>query len=1131
MSDTMAVQPFEVLLTRMLTELEKNGSIFGIPRSLFYTPWTDVPYATEGLFGQTLATPIGPAAGPHTQLTQNILCAWLCGGRFIELKTVQIMDELEIPRPCIDMASTGEGYNVEWSQELKLAQSAEEYVKAWVLIHVLHRLLGFEGLPLGTIFNMSVGYNLEGIQSPPMQRFMERMRDASEAIAGLQSILARFPGLADLQIPSQLSNSVTLSTMHGCPPDEIELIARYLLEERGLHTIVKLNPTLLGQDAVMRILHDHLGYRDIHIPDAVFEHDLQYDRGVKLIRTLKQTASERGLFFGVKLSNTLAMANHRDVLPGAEMYMSGQALYPITVNLFHTLVQEFDGDLNVSYAGGADALNLTTLLAAGALPVTAASDLLKPGGYARLLHWLEELETGMQARGVSSLVELARDRQANLEAAAAQALEDPRYKKSYLPHGLPKVDTALERFDCIAAPCVAQCAVCQDVPEYAWLIAGGQDDQALQVILQRNPLPGVTGYVCTHLCQTRCTRNNYDQPVAIRALKRFAFEHGKTGIRQVGSRETGSEKSDSLLFQSPDSPDSQPARVAIVGSGPSGLSAAYFLALNGVQVTVLESREMPGGMPAIAPRFRIPPEVVAADIERITSLGVELRLNQPVAVPPGELLQKGFDAVYVAAGFQQDAGLEIEGMDGEGVLTSLRFLEMVARGQRPELGSKVLVIGGGNTAMDAARTAQRITGRPSTVVYRRTLAEMPAEEEELAWLFEEGNQLLELASPQRVVLDPRPGGDGHVVALECVRNELGEPGLDGRRSPVAIPGSEFLLEADSIILAIGQKPDLGFLGGAGLTFRRDGAIITDPQSRRTAAEGVYAGGDVTRGPAIIIQACEDGRRAAKAMCEQLGIPFTLPATPMPELSQDAILSVKHERARKVARHEAEMLPVAQRAGFDCVEGTLSEAAARAEAQRCLQCSTFCDKCVEVCPNRANYTYLIEPVSWTLPLLACQGGELVVAGEESFRVEQTRQILHVDDFCNECGNCATFCVHQGKPYADKPRLFLEEGSFCLEDDNAFYIGAGTIRRRDGEQESRLAVRNGGFTFEDAHVRLSLSPGWKVAEAVLKDPFEGVLSLHRAAEMAVILRGVGASLPFLLPARQDGCRLSPAPGSGC
>ncbi|MGD2207135.1 MAG: putative selenate reductase subunit YgfK, partial [Anaerolineae bacterium] len=378
MSDEMKVQPFDVLLNWILRELDANDSIFGIHRSLFHTPQPDAPYATE-MFGHHLATPVGPAAGPHTQLTQNILAAWLSGGRFIELKTVQIMDELEIPRPCIDMED--EGYNVEWSQELKLEQSADEYVKAWVFIHVLRRVLGWDDQPFGTIFNMSVGYNLEGIQTEPMQRFMAHMEDASEGIAQL---LAQLPDslIPDSPIPTQLTNSVTLSTMHGCPPDEIEAIARYMLAERGLHTFVKLNPTLLGQDAVMEILHSHLGYHEIQIPDRVFEHDLKYERAVALIASLQQVAAERGLTFGAKLSNTLAMANHRGALPGDEMYMSGRALYPITMNLFHRLRLEFP-DLDVSYSAGADALNLPTILACGACPVTAASDLLKPGGYSR----------------------------------------------------------------------------------------------------------------------------------------------------------------------------------------------------------------------------------------------------------------------------------------------------------------------------------------------------------------------------------------------------------------------------------------------------------------------------------------------------------------------------------------------------------------------------------------------------------------------------------------------------------------------------------------------------------------------------------------------------------------------------
>jgi putative selenate reductase len=1096
MSDTMNVQSFKVLLNWILKEFEENQSIFGIHRSLFYTPKQDSPYAIDDLFGHYLATPIGPAAGPHTQLTQNILCAWFSGGRFIELKTVQIMDELEIPRPCIDMED--EGYNVEWSQELKLDQSANEYIKAWALIHILRRLLGFEGeVPFGTIFNMSVGYDLAGVQSPPMTRFMGRMEDASEEIAEIQAVLqGQFPQFADIEIPSRLTNSVTLSTMHGCPPDEIERIARYLLEERGLHTIVKLNPTLLGKERVMHILHDDLGFRDIHIPDAVFEHDLQYDRAVELVKTLQQSAAGRDLLFGIKLTNTLAMANHKGDLPGDEMYMSGRVLYPITINLFHKFAQEFGGDLDVSYSGGVDALNVTTLLAAGARPVTAASDLLKPGGYSKFLQYLENLEQEMHDRGVTSLEELVQDKLANLERAASEALQDPRYKKSYHPYGLPKVESGLELFDCVTAPCVEQCAVLQDVPEYAWLIAQGECNRALEVILARNPLPGVTGYVCTHLCQTRCTRNNYDEPVAIRALKRFAVENGSVTMPSA-------KKSDRKA-----SPG-HGRRVAVIGSGPSGLAAASFLALNGVQVTIFEAKDMAGGMLAIAPPFRLSPAVVQADVDRITGMGVKIELSHPVTTPPEELLKEGFDAVYIACGFQKDAWLNIEGIEGEGVFTALDLLERVARGEKPHLGSKVLVIGGGNTAMDAARTARRLTGQPVTVVYRRTQVEMPAEEEELEGLFEEGNILEELVSPNRVILK-----NGRVAALECIRNKLGEPGADGRRKPVRIEGSEFEIEADSIIVAIGQRLDITFLDGSAVSLRKNGAIVTDPETGLAGTEHVYAGGDAVRGPAIIIEACTDGRRAAEAICAEFGIEFEQLASRPAVLSEEEILQVKRVRAQKEAQHKPEMLPVAQRGGFDLIAQTLTEGAARSEAARCMQCSTFCDKCVEVCPNRANYTYFVSPVSLTLPQLSCQNSGLAVTGEEPFKVEQARQIIHVDDFCNECGNCATFCVHQGKPYTKKPRLFLQGGDFEMEDDNAFYIEGNTIRRREGSQESQLSIKNGIITFENAQVRISLSPDFAIKEMTSKEAFEGTFSLKGAAEMALILKGVSTFLPFLM-----------------
>ncbi len=1102
----MRVLPFDGLLSWLLKELEQHDSVFGIHRSLFYVPRRDDPFSTEDIFGQYLATPIGPAAGPHTQLAQNIVSAWLSGGRFIELKTVQVMDELEIPRPCIDMED--EGYNVEWSQELKLNRSAGEYVKAWVLIRILHRLLGYENqVPLGTIFNMSLGYNLEGITSAPVARFVDRMKDASEELACIHGILQKqFPGFADIEIPSQISNNVTLSTMHGCPPDEIERIARYLLEERRLHTTVKLNPTLLGKEAVLEILHGALGFREIRIPDAAFEHDLQFGRAVELIRSLKQTAARCGLTFGIKLSNTLPAVNHKTNLPGGEMYMSGRALYPLTINLFRKLATEFGGDLNVSYSGGADALNVCAILASGARPVTAATDLLKPGGYSRLLQYLENIEAAMRAGGAASLDEFAQNRLANLEQAAAEALADPRYKKSLLSSGLPKVNSGLGLFDCIAAPCMERCAVCQDVPEYAWLIAQGEYDRALEVILARNPLPGVTGYVCTHLCQSNCTRtaSNYDEPVAIRALKRYAAERGRIAL-----------------------PRKEPSgrRVAIIGSGPSGLAAACFLALNGIHATIFEARNLAGGMMRLAPAFRLPTAIIQEDVERIAAMGVEIRLSQTVARPPESLLKEGFDAVYVASGFQKDMPLNIEGIEGEGVTEALSLLRRIRDGNPPELDSRVLVIGGGDTALDAARAARRLTGGSVTVVYRRTREDMPAGEEDKLDAFEEGIVLEELASPTRVI---RSGG--RIVALECIRNRPGEPGADGRRRPVPIEGSEFQIEAGAIIVAVGQVPDLAFLEGSALRLQENGSIAADPESGLAGgSERVYAGGDVVGGPESIIAACADGRRAAEAICSDLGIRFEqLPSRPA-KLSESEIIAVKRMRARREPQQKPARIPPSRRDDFELIESDLSGQAAHDEALRCLQCSIFCDKCVESCPNRANHTWQVRPRSLNLPVLGCREGGLVQTGNALFRIGQNLQIIHLHDLCNECGNCATFCVHQGKPYREKPRLFLDRGDFERESNNAFHIERSDpgwiMRRREKGKESTLtaADRAGEIIYENDDLKIVLSEAdFRIRAMALKNPFTGDVTLIEPVEMAVMIEGIIDSLswlPALCPGGMD------------
>ena len=1095
MSDVMRIQPFATQLRRILAEYTLKRSIFDIHASLFHTPRPDAPYALGDVFGRRLDTPVGPSAGPHTQLSQNIVSAFLCGGRFIELKTVQVNDRLVIPRPCIDM--TDEGYNVEWSQELTLEESVHEYVVAWALLHLLPRILGWEagraGSPdgPGVIFDMSVGYDLAGITHPRMTRFMDILADASEHLAPIRDTIGReFPQFADVAIPAAIVNSVTLSTMHGCPPEEIERIARFLMTERRLHTIVKLNPTLLGKDRVLDILHESLGFREIEIPDQVFEHDLRYENAVELMTRLKGVAGGAGLQFGVKLSNTLAMSNHAGRLPGDEMYMSGRALYPVTMSLYDRLLHEPDGDLRVSFSAGVDAMNAATVLQCGAMPVTGCTDLLKPGGYGRMTQWLENVDAAMRRHGAADLAAFSADRLATVRRAAAEALTDPRYKKHAFPHGLPKVKSGLGLWDCVVAPCVEACAVEQDVPDYAWLIAQGDYDRALKVILARNPLPAVTAYVCNALCQTRCTRNDYEETVAIRALKRIAEERGRAS--DVANRTPANAR-----------------RVAIVGSGPSGLAAAAFLALNGVHATIFEARDRPGGMMRTIPPFRLPDEIIQRDVDRIRELGVEMVLNTRITDPPERLLAAGFEAVYLAAGFQRDTPLRAPGVDGPGVMPALQLLDDSRRGEPIDLGRSAVVIGGGDTAMDAARTAQRITGRPVTILYRRTRHEMPAADEELAGALDEGNVLEELVAPLEIV---RAGGV--VTGIRCARTTLGEPGADGRRSPVEIPGSAFVIPCDAVIVAIGQLPDLAFLEGSGVLMHRSGGVQVDAATRCAGPAGVYAGGDMVVEPSSIISACADGRKAAEAICRQFGIVFAEPPRPAAVLSDEELDDVRSWRARRVDQVKPQMLPLVDRRGFGLIESTFTEDEARREALRCVQCTTICDKCVEVCPNRANYTFTMQPVTWQVPVISADRSGPRVAGTEVFRIGQVRQILHIDDFCNECDNCQTFCVHHGAPYVDKPRLFLDPGLFAAETHNAFFIEGRSMTRRERDGECRLTVEGERITFDDGTIRVCARRDWTVTDMVVTAPFEGTRSLRAAAEMLVLYDGITRTLPFLL-----------------
>ena len=450
----------------------------------------------------------------------------------------------------------------------------------------------------------------------------------------------------------------------------------------------------------------------------------------------------------------------------------------------------------------------------------------------------------------------------------------------------------------------------------------------------------------------------------------------------------------------------------------------------------------------------------------------------------------------------------------QGVYPALEFLRRVREGNPPDLFSspihRVAVIGGGDTAMDAARVALRLVGDRGevTIFYRRSRAEMPASPDELEEALEEGARLEELTSPVRVIVE-----DGRVVALELVRNRLGEPGPDGRRKPVPIPGSEFRVEVDAVILATGLKADLSFLEGSSVKAER-GQIVTDEYGR-TSVPKVYAGGDVAPGVKSIISAASHGLRVAETICGDLGLPFKVPDFPRPKLDGE-IPEIKRIRARKEPSHlPPPTLDPAR--GFSPVHPPLDRDAARREALRCLQCSAICDKCVEVCPNRANVVYTVEPVSWEVPVVRVEDGGVETVRREPFRVTQRRQIIHIDDFCNECGNCATFCVHRGDPAKEKPRLFLRLEDIYAEKGNAFHIAGERIWRKEGDLLYTLEKAPNGYILSVARhasqVTVRISPDFSRAELESSDGFRGELDLRPAAEMAVILEGARRSLQYI------------------
>jgi len=1107
MSDLFYPISSQQLIEWVFTELESHDSIFGIPQRHFFVPDKHDPFRTSA-FGHPLETPFGPAAGPHSQMAQNIVAAWLCGARYIELKTVQTLDELEVSKPCIDMED--EGYNVEWSQELKIYQSYDEYLRAWVLIHALHHKLGFAGESPGIIFNLSVGYDLAGIQKPNMQWFLQQMGDCSTYKQDLVDQVARFyPEIRHKQIPDRISDNVTLSTMHGCPPDEIERICAYLMEEKGLHTYVKCNPTLLGPERVRGLLNDDLGYKDVVVPDSAFEHDLEYAAAVPMLHSLKGIAQNCDLHFGVKLSNTLEVENFRTVFDPSEkmMYLSGRPLHAITVNLAHELLEEFDGDLPMSFSAGADCYNAANLLAGGMQTITTCSDLLKTGGYLRLLQYIEgvrgaflDIEAGSisefvqgKAGADDSTADCRASVRKNLHRYAQQTRQEHKLQKASFLTSRSKTGRKLDLFDCIEAPCVDRCAVNQKVPQYMNAVRDGQFDEALHLTRLDNPIASILGRVCDHLCETTCIRTHLDEPLAIRDIKRFIMDQ-EAPRKLNGPVQTAGKK------------------IAVIGAGPGGMAAALKLAQGGCKVEIFEMHAYAGGMVGGAiPEFRLPQAMIDHDLEQLLQLGVQIhygvKTGQDILL--SQLRRDGFDHVAIMVGAQLGKKLGLPGEESEGVMDALYFLRQAKEGQPARIGQRVGIIGAGDTAMDCARTAWRQSNSKVSVIYRRTIDQMPADREEVALLAEEGIEVLEMAKPQQLLIE-----NGSLRGLMCLRMEYrGKRDASGRKIPFGIAGSEFEVPLDTLILAISQHAILDFFDEEPIKTNQWGYIVTDPVTFETSVPGVYAGGDVVNdGPSSIVEAAADGKAIAKAI---LGHQCVETQWLPPFDTTELIL----KRSRRQWRVPMGHTQPDDRHNFNEVVLGYNKQQAQTEATRCLDCHKYCSLCVGVCPNLALQTWQTDPFEVHLPALLSGPEGIGTHPGKPWRVHQAYQIAVLTDWCNECGNCTTFCPTAGEPYRDKPRLYIDAAEFEAQHDNAFMI----FRHADHwamdarwQGETHRIELNGKLDYQAPLFNARLDPDTLAVEQI--EAAEGTrdsdtLTLEPAATMLVLLNGLRKSLPQL------------------
>ena len=997
MSEIMRPIPFPELINWVKGEFKNHGSVFGIRKEKFFHPDPSAPGHFE-FFGTRISSPIGPAAGPHSQLAQNILASYLSGARFIELKTVQTMDGEElrkaVKRPCI--SAIDECYNVEWSTELTVAEAQEEYIKGWFLCHIFAKEFGITEKG-GVIFSMSAGYSLDGIKSAKIDGYIEGLKNAKNTAVWkrcceyLDSGIGAFERFSknDLDaISPAVSNNITLSTLHGCPREEIEKIAAYLIAEKGLHTYIKCNPTLLGYETARTLL-DEMGYSYISFDDHHFKNDLHFNDAVEMLGRLRTLAAEKNLSFGVKITNTFPVEVKKNELPGKEMYMSGRSLFPLSINAAKKLSEAFNGGLPISYSGGADSFNLKEILETGIRPVTLATAILKPGGYERFLQLAELAEKTVAEAASAPHISVSA-----LNALAESLPGKKRYRKEYRQTGSRKPLASAQQavsiplFDCFKAPCMETgCPIHQNIPAYLEAAADENYKEAFRIIARDNTAPSITGTICDHQCQHKCTRVDYEDPLQIRRAKLCAADKAQEDFTAaLAAPEIKTKKS-----------------AGVIGAGPAGIASAVFLRRNGVPVTVYEKRDRPFGIVQyVIPSFRISDEAIFRDFQMAQKLGVEFVFN--AAVSSISDLKKKHDFIVIAAGAWKEGADPVK-QGKEKVIDALRFLEDSKKSKCGlDLGKTVAVIGGGNVAMDCARAAKRNKGVESAViVYRRTREFMPSAYDEQEMALEDGVKFMELLAPESF--------SGGILTCEVMR--LGEYDDAGRRS-IEGTGKKEELRFDTVIGAVGAGMDTELFTSNGIALNKKG-YPEACASGESSEPGVYVAGDCKTGAATVVKAIAGGKAAAFDILKKLG------------LKADFSVEADNSACGKKTQDDF--------SGLYYKKGVIAEAKKdNTDAYRCLLCNTLCEICVDVCPNRAN----------VMTALASGG---------------SHQVVHIDRMCNECGNCAVFCPHPGKPFKEKFTVFSGEEDFHDSENPGFLKTAADVYKIRLENKSIVDYRRG------------------------------------------------------------------------